>query len=149
MTARNRFTLPEKLRGFQPTHHGHLQIHNHDVIRILRDSVERFPAVIGDIDGMSKPFENPRRQLLVDQVVFAEKDSQPKRFDRESAPRARSSLRTRFFERRNQRLSESLAMNRLQQDRPNSKPLTLLFVAGVSDGGQQQQLRKTLLVELA
>ena len=40
-------------------------------------------------------------------------------------------------------------MNRLQQDRPNSKPLTLLFVAGVSDGGQQQQLRKTLLVELA
>jgi hypothetical protein len=69
------FALANRRRRFDAAHLGHLDVHQHDVVAALLELLERFQAVVGDLDAVAAPRQQADRHPLVDDVVFGEQDA--------------------------------------------------------------------------
>mgnify|MGYP002411968979 CR=1 FL=1 len=66
---------PQSPRSLETVHHRHLQIHQHEVVRLRPQGFQRLQAVFGGIGAQSGFFENRKSHLAVDGVVFDEQDA--------------------------------------------------------------------------
>ena len=68
--------LADAAGGFQPIQLGHLHIHQHHIVRLPCQRVERFLTVGGHVGPVAQPRQHVQRQFLVDRVVFGQQDAQ-------------------------------------------------------------------------
>ena len=88
-------------RRLEAVHLGHLHVHQHHVVGLARDRLDRLDAVRRQVGAVAHLLQQAQRQLLVHDVVFGEQDAQRmargRAWRRSSAwpPRARPSARRR------------------------------------------------------
>ncbi len=70
--AAGRFGAADLFGGLVAVHDGHLAIHENEVVAIGGDHIDGFLAVGGEFDGKTEALQHPRRDELVDGVVFDE-----------------------------------------------------------------------------
>ena len=68
------FLSADVLAGLNAPHHGHLQVHQHDIEGLMLQNPERFLAISRDGHLQSKTLEEFARHLLIDLVVFYQQD---------------------------------------------------------------------------
>src|SRR5215510_7573560 len=57
-------------------HLRHLDVHEYDVVGGMVQPRERLASIANDFGPVSEPFEQAKRDLLVDRVILGEKDAQ-------------------------------------------------------------------------
>src|SRR5229473_3014585 len=72
----HRFASPNRLRGIEPAHLRHLNVHEDNVELPSGDCGHRRDAIVHDGDDVPIAPEQPGRQCLIDRVVFGEQDPQ-------------------------------------------------------------------------
>ena len=70
--AAGRLGAADLFGGLIAIHHGHLAIHENEVVAIGGDHIDGFLAVGGEFDVKTEALQHPRRDELVDGVVFDE-----------------------------------------------------------------------------
>ena len=70
--AIGRLAAADLFGGLVAVHHGHLAIHENEVVAIGGDHVDGFFSVGGEFDGKAEALEHARGDELIDGVVFDE-----------------------------------------------------------------------------
>src|SRR5215469_17623379 len=60
----------------KPIHLRHLDVHKYDVVGGMVEPGERLASIPNDVSPISEPFQQAKRDLLVDRIIFGEKDAQ-------------------------------------------------------------------------
>ena len=78
--------LADAARGVEAVHLGHLDVHQHDVVGLPLERLERLEAVRRDVGAVAQLVEHPERDLLVHGVVLGQEDPQRRRLGHARRP---------------------------------------------------------------
>ena len=73
---RSRLLLPDRFGGLEAVHLGHLDVHQHQVERLLRSRRHGFQPVVGHGHRVAPFGQQSDRQLLIQQTVLGQQDAQ-------------------------------------------------------------------------
>ena len=71
-----RLPLPDRRAGTEPIHLGHLDVHQHEVVRLALHRFDGLDAVRREVRPIAHLLQDAERELLVHDVVLGEQDAQ-------------------------------------------------------------------------
>ena len=129
-------------RGFEPVHLWHLDVHQHEIVRLPLDGLDGFETVGRDVGAVSHLLEQAERQLLVHDIVLGHEDPQgmaARHLGIELEPGRRPLVHADRLARENpdERIEQLRRLDRLRQVR--REPHVLGAGLAATERGEEQQ----------
>ncbi len=70
LTTRGRLALPDATDGLVSIHHGHLAVHEHQVVVALAHRLQGLSPITHDVEPTPGPLEHHCRNFLIDHIVL-------------------------------------------------------------------------------